>query len=415
MLRADHLERQKPLDTSDATERLLCPTCGKQFVSERLLKDHTRRHVNKYKCPICPMSCFAPSDVYKHMWYRHPEFVSTSIVRADTDADDDDAEDGDEDEDDGSGPTTANAAASVATSEGANGSGSASKALSNRPYTCSQCGASRVTASDLLKHYDVHNTGDRYTCPISNCPFNTRTYQQLLRHLRHNHHTLGAASASPASALDGASGIAPQASVSGTSSGSTQHQVPTQEGLRRQMNPRRRRGQERNDSSDEVDGCTREPHSVLINGTSAPNGLFDAGEEDANSAAQFLKPTRAAPSRLRRTPKKPRLSSTSTSSESEPLDEQRASFSSSSGSCGNPPSKRRRTAKAESDETPSEGLYMCHMCDSQYMYGYSLTKHLKFVHKLQYIPGTSLISESLLILNEKCFSCSTYHTSCIAI
>ena len=51
---SDHLVRQQtPSDDGNLT----CSFCHKSFASERLLRDHTRRHINTLQCPQCELTC----------------------------------------------------------------------------------------------------------------------------------------------------------------------------------------------------------------------------------------------------------------------------------------------------------------------------------------------------------------------
>jgi len=63
----DHCKRQ---DT-DCQNAVKCAYCTKLFPTERLLRDHTRSHINQFKCPMCDMTCPSPSNLVSHMSYRH--------------------------------------------------------------------------------------------------------------------------------------------------------------------------------------------------------------------------------------------------------------------------------------------------------------------------------------------------------
>lgn len=65
----DHLTRQ--IDPSDPS--LACTFCHKCFQSERILREHIRKHVNSLKCPHCELTCNAPSRLLSHIRHRHIE------------------------------------------------------------------------------------------------------------------------------------------------------------------------------------------------------------------------------------------------------------------------------------------------------------------------------------------------------
>lgn len=48
-----------------------CSHCNKKFSTNNLLKEHIRKHVNKFKCPICDMTCIGKTELSKHILYKH--------------------------------------------------------------------------------------------------------------------------------------------------------------------------------------------------------------------------------------------------------------------------------------------------------------------------------------------------------
>ena len=63
----DHLLRQKCIDSSP----FLCSICFRTYPSERLLREHVRRHINTMKCPFCDLTCNGPSRLKHHIKFRH--------------------------------------------------------------------------------------------------------------------------------------------------------------------------------------------------------------------------------------------------------------------------------------------------------------------------------------------------------
>ena len=62
----DHCRRQ---DFQDA--KFSCDRCGKNFVTERMLKDHIRAHTKLYNCHLCRQTCNSPSTLKTHIKYKH--------------------------------------------------------------------------------------------------------------------------------------------------------------------------------------------------------------------------------------------------------------------------------------------------------------------------------------------------------
>ncbi|CAG0882821.1 unnamed protein product [Cyprideis torosa] len=112
----DHLHRRE--DAADFE----CDVCLKRFPTERLIRDHQRKHVNRFRCPLCSVTTKYISDMSRHMRYRHSE---------------------------------------------------------QRAHKCAQCDASFKTNSDLRSHLDVHSKM-AYACPVEGCDAvfkSAKTYQ----------------------------------------------------------------------------------------------------------------------------------------------------------------------------------------------------------------------------------------------
>ena len=67
----DHIVRQTTANVFDPN--LVCSFCQKYLPSERLLREHVRRHVNTLKCPHCDLTCNTPSRLTQHIRFRHME------------------------------------------------------------------------------------------------------------------------------------------------------------------------------------------------------------------------------------------------------------------------------------------------------------------------------------------------------
>ncbi|XP_070202983.1 uncharacterized protein [Littorina saxatilis] len=125
----DHILRQANSDT----QRYECSHCSRRFATERMLREHMRRHVNHYKCPLCDMTCPCPSALRNHMRYRHSD---------------------------------------------------------EKPFKCGHCEFSAKSSYDLRKHLDSHNVEDQFTCHIPHCPFSARSYSSLDLHFKKHHQNM---------------------------------------------------------------------------------------------------------------------------------------------------------------------------------------------------------------------------------
>ena len=63
----DHLMRQQSAEGSTFS----CSICYHAYPSERLLREHVRRHINTLKCPHCDLTCNSPSRLQHHIYFRH--------------------------------------------------------------------------------------------------------------------------------------------------------------------------------------------------------------------------------------------------------------------------------------------------------------------------------------------------------
>lgn len=66
----DHLYRKNNMPSS---RDLKCFLCNKTFATQRLLREHSRRHINTRKCPHCEMTCVGPHNLRLHIADRHSD------------------------------------------------------------------------------------------------------------------------------------------------------------------------------------------------------------------------------------------------------------------------------------------------------------------------------------------------------
>lgn len=70
----DHCSRSQANDLQTTnTIKYQCSHCNKKFLTNNLLKEHIRKHINNVKCPLCDMTCINTNDLNKHMIYKHSE------------------------------------------------------------------------------------------------------------------------------------------------------------------------------------------------------------------------------------------------------------------------------------------------------------------------------------------------------
>lgn len=53
------------------TIQFQCSHCNKKFLSNNLLKEHIRKHINRFKCAQCDMTCVDRHDLNMHVLYKH--------------------------------------------------------------------------------------------------------------------------------------------------------------------------------------------------------------------------------------------------------------------------------------------------------------------------------------------------------
>jgi hypothetical protein len=70
----DHCGRSNSNKTTETKSiKFQCSHCNKKFSTNNLLREHIRKHINKYKCPTCDMTCISNNDLNKHILYKHSE------------------------------------------------------------------------------------------------------------------------------------------------------------------------------------------------------------------------------------------------------------------------------------------------------------------------------------------------------
>ena len=122
----DHLTRQTlPSDPS-----LSCSFCHKCFPSERLLREHARRHVNTLRCPHCELTCSSPSRLLQHISYRH---------------------------------------------------------LTSKPHRCPLCRKAFKTSYVLADHMESHRREKPFKCCVGSCRYSARTLKAWQQHTRTAH------------------------------------------------------------------------------------------------------------------------------------------------------------------------------------------------------------------------------------
>lgn len=116
----DHCSRS----TDSSNLCFQCSHCNKKFATNNLLKEHTRKHINKIKCPVCDMTCTDRNELSKHILYKH---------------------------------------------------------TTHKPYKCDMCDHACKTEYDLQKHMTKHNERFEYQC--NECEFKTKDMNNIKRHI----------------------------------------------------------------------------------------------------------------------------------------------------------------------------------------------------------------------------------------
>ncbi|KAL7643321.1 UNVERIFIED_CONTAM: hypothetical protein RMT77_006613 [Armadillidium vulgare] len=107
-----------------------CSHCKCKFATERLLKDHVRRHVNHYKCPHCEMTCTTKATMEAHIKYRH---------------------------------------------------------TNNKPFKCPECNKRFKLQYDVVKHLPTHSVEPSYVCVYPDCTYSCRSYTAYRIHMKRVH------------------------------------------------------------------------------------------------------------------------------------------------------------------------------------------------------------------------------------
>ncbi|MFH4979773.1 hypothetical protein AB6A40_006482 [Gnathostoma spinigerum] len=113
------------LPESSQRSVLTCILCQKIFESQRLLREHCRRHVMYYKCEFCTVTVDSPSALYRHILIVHAK---------------------------------------------------------EKPNKCEHCGKFFARISDLARHRAVHSNEPQHIC--EKCGERFRWRKQLLFHER---------------------------------------------------------------------------------------------------------------------------------------------------------------------------------------------------------------------------------------
>ncbi|KAG1679712.1 Histone H4 transcription factor [Nymphon striatum] len=122
----DHIKRQ----TIPKEGGFICTSCDKSFVSERLLKAHSRNHVYRYSCPLCKFFATSYGNLESHLRFRHSDV---------------------------------------------------------RTFKCKECPKSYKSLQSLKLHEEVHLPVRCFKCSEEDCDYSTGSYSKLVRHYRISH------------------------------------------------------------------------------------------------------------------------------------------------------------------------------------------------------------------------------------
>jgi hypothetical protein len=122
----DHCMRQVPSEFKGHQ----CRQCLSWHANKALLRDHERRHFNRYKCVFCDMTCVSPSALSTHIRYRH---------------------------------------------------------LDSKPFKCNFCEYRAKRRSDMKQHLKRHCSDAFYRCEEKGCDFSCRSICVLRRHRNRCH------------------------------------------------------------------------------------------------------------------------------------------------------------------------------------------------------------------------------------
>jgi hypothetical protein len=118
---SDHCKRQVPLELRGYQ----CLHCFRYYPTKRLLQEHTRYHVNRYKCAFCNMTFHSSSTLSTHIRYRH---------------------------------------------------------LDSKPFKCNFCKYTAKRKHDMKSHLTRHCSGQLYRCEEQGCGFSYRSAYGLRKH-----------------------------------------------------------------------------------------------------------------------------------------------------------------------------------------------------------------------------------------
>ena len=121
----DHLGRQISAEESSHT----CSICFRAYSTERLLREHIRRHINILKCPHCDMTCNSPSRLQHHIHFKHND---------------------------------------------------------DKPHQCPVCQKRFKTSCCLGEHLETHGPKS-IKCSVTGCKYSTKTLKSWQQHMKKAH------------------------------------------------------------------------------------------------------------------------------------------------------------------------------------------------------------------------------------